>query len=197
MTRGWRQTLAQPHPDPTLKQTVCNSGLATDSGPTASGSHLEICLFPPQTAASSRIHTSVSSHTRTPPTSASAAEDHRAHGCPQPSLHWVPSCLKCVFSNSKIFFAPSCALVLSPANPRFHSLLDQCPGLGYANFFPIDLNSLLCSRFCSHLQYALLWGVLWSLAMVCWTLTNPRSSEVAGNTGWRVPVAEGSFCPPC
>lgn len=41
-----------------------------------------------------------------------------------------------VFSSILRCFAPSCAKVLFPANPRFCPQLGQGPGLGYANFFP-------------------------------------------------------------
>lgn len=102
------------------------------------------------------------------------------------SCPWIrfPAVLSVFSSILRFFFAPSCAKVLFPANPRFCPQLDQGPGLGYANFFsPIDLNSLPCFRFYSHFKYTLLLGVLWSLVVVCWTLTNPRSSEVAGNPG--------------
>lgn len=40
-----------------------------------------------------------------------------------------------VFSSILRCFAPSCAKVLFPANPRFCPQLGQGPGLGYANFF--------------------------------------------------------------
>lgn len=86
-----------------------------------------------------------------------------------------------------------CSQLIQDSVPSWAKVLP----LAMPTFFPIDIKALLCSRFSSHFKCTLLLGVLWSLVVVCWTLTNPRSSEVAGSPGWHEPVAEGPFCSPC
>lgn len=110
---GLGQTPVQPHPDPTLRPASSQ----------------------PQTTASPRIHTPVP---LSPPILPKLLkilelpEPMGVLGCPRIQFPAVLS----VFSSTLRVFIPSCAKVLSSANPRFCPQLGQGPGLSHANFFP-------------------------------------------------------------